>query len=96
MTKSHTCSAVTGDGIPDIWRMVEKFHNVTMSSVFFQRRLRTQMLSWVHAMVREYLQEKFLNHPAVITKMPAIEEDVMNGQLSATLAVKELIGIFEG
>jgi len=96
MTKGHTCSAVTGDGIIDIWRAVEKFHEVMMSSGVFERRRRTQMLSWVHAMVQEYLQAKFLNHPHVITKMPHIEEEVMNGHISATLAVKELIGIFEG
>lgn len=96
MTKGHTCSAVTGEGIPEIWRMVDKFHEITIKSGVFERRRRTQMLSWVHAMVQEYLQAKFFSHPAIISKMPTIEEDVMNGQLSATLAVKELIGIFEG
>lgn len=96
MTKSHTCSAVTGDGIPEIWKMVDEFHEVTLSSGFFQRRRRMQMLSWVHAMVQEYLQAKFLSHPAVMTQIPHIEEEVMNGHMTATLAVKELIRIFEG
>lgn len=96
MTKSHTCSAVTGEGIPELWHMVNKFHEVTLSSGFFQRRRRMQMLSWVHAMVQEYLQAKFLSHPDVVTKIPHIEEEVMSGHLSATLAVKELIRVFEG
>ena len=95
-TRSHTCSAVKGDGIPEIWQMVDDFHKVTMTSGVFQHRRRTQMLSWVHAMVQEYLQAKFISHPGVLMKMPYIEEAVMNGQLSATLAVTELIRIFEG
>lgn len=96
LTKSYTCSSVTGEGIPEIWQMVDKFHEVTRVSGVFQQRRRMQMLSWVHAMVQEYLQAKFLSHPAVVKKIPHIEEEVMNGHLSATLAVKELIGIFEG
>lgn len=95
LTKSYTCSAVTGEGIPEIWQMVTKFQQVTKASTFFERRRRTQMLSWVHAMVQEYLQAKFFNHPNVIKKMSDIEEDVMNGQISATIAVKDLIATFE-
>lgn len=95
LTKSYTCSAVTGDGIPEIWQMVTKFQQVTKASGFFERRRRTQMLSWVHAMVQEYLEAKFFNHPNVVKKMSDIEDDVMNGQISATIAVKELITTFE-
>ncbi len=95
MTKSHTCSAVTGAGVPEIWQVVEKFREITMSSGVFERRRRTQMLSWVRAMVQEYLQAKFFNHPEVMKKMSGIEQEVVNGQLSATLAVKELIETFE-
>ncbi|WP_378952677.1 methylmalonyl Co-A mutase-associated GTPase MeaB [Pelosinus sp. sgz500959] len=95
MTKSHTCSAVTGEGIADIWKIVEKFHKITMTSGIFAQRRRTQMLSWVHAMVQEYLQKIFFSHPDIVRKLPFIEESVMNGTLSATFAVKELIKFFE-
>ncbi len=96
VTKGHTCSASTGEGVDDIWRMVEKFQEITVVSGIFERRRRMQMLSWVHGMVQEYLQTQFMNHPEVINKKPHIEKDVIEGRISATMAVKKLIGIFEG
>jgi LAO/AO transport system kinase len=96
VTKGHTCSAYTGEGVEDVWRMIEKFQTVTAASGIFERRRRTQMLSWVQSMVQEYLQTLFMNHPEVIQKKPIIEQDVIEGRISATMAVKSLIEIFEG
>ncbi len=96
VTKGHTCSAYTGEGVEDVWRMIEKFQTVTGESGIFERRRRTQMLSWVQSMVQEYLQTLFMNHPEVIQKKPIIEQDVIEGRISATMAVKSLIEIFEG
>jgi LAO/AO transport system kinase len=96
VTKGHTCSAYTGEGVEDVWRMVERFHEITGASGIFERRRRTQMLSWVQSMVQEYLQTLFMNHPEVIHKKPQIEQDVIEGRISATMAVKSLIEIFEG
>lgn len=95
ITKGHTCSAYTGEGVEDVWRMIKKFQEITSVSGIFERRRRTQMLSWVQTMVQEYLQTMFMNHPAVIEKKPQIEQDVIEGRISATMAVKHLIEIFE-
>lgn len=96
LTKSHTCSAVTGEGIPELWRMVNRFQEITAASGIFERRRRNQMLSWVQSMVQEYLQSVFSSHPGVIKKKAHIEQSVIAGKLSATMAVKELIAAFEG
>jgi len=95
VTKSHTCSAYTGDGIPELWKVINKFQEVTEEAGIFERRRRTQMLSWVQSMVQEYLQSLFFTHPGIQQQRTTIEQAVMDGKLSATMAVKELIGIFE-
>lgn len=95
VTKSHTCSAYTGEGIPELWKVVSKFREVTEEAGIFERRRRTQMLSWVQSMVQEYLQSLFFTHPGIQQQRTTIEQAVMDGKLSATMAVKELIGIFE-
>ncbi len=95
VTKSHTCSAYTGEGIPELWNVITKFRQVTGEAGIFERRRRTQMLSWVQSMVQEYLQSLFFTHPGIQQNRSAIEQAVTEGKLSATMAVKELIGIFE-
>lgn len=95
VTKSHTCSAYTGEGIPELWNVITKFRQVTGEAGIFERRRRTQMLSWVQSMVQEYLQSLFFTHPGIQQHRSAIEQAVTEGKLSATMAVKELICIFE-
>jgi len=94
-TQAYTCSSVTGEGIPDIWAVIEEFHNKTAKSgVLFGRR-RAQVLDWVYTMVQEHLSIRFFNHPKVVELKPRVEQAVVNGTLSATMAVKELLKAFE-
>jgi len=95
-TGAYTCSAVTGEGIAEIWSVIEEFRRVTTESGVFYARRRSQMMDWVYAMVLEHLKAGFFNHPAVIEAAPRIEQAVLDGELSATMAVRELLNAFEG
>jgi LAO/AO transport system kinase len=46
-------------------------------------------------MIHEHLKQSFYSHPTVNKSIPEIEGFVMNGNLSATMAAKHLLGIFE-
>lgn len=95
-TRAYTCSSLTGEGIDGIWSVIEEFRRETSGSGVFHFRRRSQMLNWVYAMVQEHLQARFFNHPGVIKVIPQIEQAVVDGSLSATLAVRELLDAFEG
>ncbi|MDR3279919.1 MAG: methylmalonyl Co-A mutase-associated GTPase MeaB [Synergistaceae bacterium] len=94
-TRAYTCSAATGAGIGDIWSVVMNFtQNIKASGVHAERR-KQQTLSWVYAMVEDYLKQKFYRCGAVERERGRVENDVVAGELSATEAASELIRLFE-
>ncbi len=95
-TGAYTCSSVTGEGVNEIWSVIEEFRRVTTESGVFYARRRSQVLDWVYSMVLEHLKAGFFNHPGVIEATPRIERAVLDGGLSATAAVRELLNAFEG
>jgi LAO/AO transport system kinase len=94
-TKAHTCSAVTGDGIGEIWGVVEKFVETARRSGALEGRRRQQTLSWVYSMVEEHIKEQFYRCEAVTRGRPEIEREVIAGALPATEAASELLRLYE-
>jgi len=94
-TQAYTCSATTGEGIADIWSVVETFRKQTIDAGILERRRRTQTLEWVYAMVEEYLQSSFYHHAGVKAMKARIEQDVIAGEMPPTVAAKRLIDAFE-
>lgn len=90
-TRAHTGSALTGEGIPEIWQVVESFRKNTQQSGVFDARRRQQNREWLHTLVEEQLRTFFFNHPAVKDVLPEIEAAVMNGTLPATSAARDLL-----
>jgi LAO/AO transport system kinase len=95
VTHAFTCSSLSGEGVADIWAVIEDFRKKTVKSGVFHARRRAQTLDWVYTMVREHLQLRFFNHPGVEAITPRVEQAVLKGKLSATMAVRELINAFE-
>ncbi|PJF21922.1 MAG: methylmalonyl Co-A mutase-associated GTPase MeaB [Phototrophicales bacterium] len=94
-TRAYTASALTGEGIPEIWQVIESFHNITRQSGVFQSRRRQQNREWLHTLVEEQLRTFFFNHPAVQAALPQIEAAVMDGTLPATSAARDLLRVVQ-
>ena len=94
-TKAYMCSALTGEGIEDIWNVVTEFRDKTTQTGGFAARRKAQSLDWMHSMTQDYLRSMFFNHPQIAHLLPQMEGAVTSGQLSPTSAVLQLITIFE-
>ncbi len=94
-TRAYTCSALTGDGIANVWEVVEHFRAQTTASGVFAARRRAQTLEWVFAMIEDHLRQRFFDHPAVQALMPQIKQAVVEGETTPTAAVKALLHAFE-
>lgn len=94
-TPAFSCSALTGEGIVEIWKAVEKFREITMNSGFFEQRRRQQAREWMLAMVEEHLKGRFFRDPAVQGILEETETAVMDGSLPATTAAQLLLKRFE-
>jgi LAO/AO transport system kinase len=90
-TRAYTCSALTGEGIGDIWEVVAEFMQLMRQSGRLETRRRRQTLSWVWQMTEEHIRSVILNHPAVGKSMRDIESMLLADTISATMAAQRLI-----
>jgi LAO/AO transport system kinase len=94
-TKAYTCSALLGEGIAEIWDVIQQFMEVTKQSGVFMERRRMQMKDWLYAMIKDYLETSFFAHPIVKQTLPSLEREVMDGKQPVTMAVQQLIEQYE-
>lgn len=94
-THAYLASAYTKKGLPELWEVMRAFEKVTKESGVFKRRRQAQILSWVHSMIDEHLHNLFNEDPMVKGRMPAVMEAVVNGVVSPSQAVTELIRAFD-
>ncbi len=94
-TRAHTCSAITGAGIAEVWRMVQTFCRITQHSGVFARRRSGQARDWMYALLEEHLRLRFVQHAAVQQALPAVEQAVVAGTRPVTEAVQELLRVYD-
>jgi len=94
-TRAYTCSALTGEGIADIWAVVLEFRRLVRESGFFQRRRYLQTLAWVESMAEEHLRNRMAQNSAVAACREDIRRRVLTGDISPTAAARELIDAME-
>jgi LAO/AO transport system kinase len=95
-TRAHTCSALTGEGIKEMWGEIERFREQTTSSGVFESRRRKQTLAWVYSMIEVQLRTRFFEHTGVESVRAEIEQAVVAGQMPPTVAAQKLLQRFDG
>ena len=85
-------SSVSRDGIPDVWRAVEKYFAHVEADGDFDRRRREQAIAWWQALVEQELRVRFLSDPHVAELSVRLEREILAGQLAPSLAAEELLG----
>ncbi|SDL95157.1 methylmalonyl Co-A mutase-associated GTPase MeaB [Bacillus sp. OK048] len=93
-TKAYTCSALSGEGIAEIWQVIQAFRIQTYKSGMFNQRRLKQTIDWMYSMVEEDLRASFFSHPQVSRLIPEMEDALVHGEMSATMAAKELLKTF--
>ena len=94
-TRAYTCSARTGDGIRELWNVVEAFYAQISSSGILQERRCQQNLTWVREMTEAYLHNLIYNNPEIRTHQLEIEQNVLEGKIAPTRALREIIQVIE-
>ncbi len=94
-TNAFTCSALTGEGIENIWKVIMKFKEQTKSSGVFDGRRKTQALEWVYNLVEEQIKKSFYTNHDVQKSLPKIEKDILLGKILPTTAAEVLLNIYK-
>jgi LAO/AO transport system kinase len=93
-TRAYAGSALTREGIPEVWDMMTQFHRQTSESGAWTERRRRQTRDWLYALVEEYLQRTFYQHPRIRGALPHIEQAVLDGTIPVTAAARDLLAQF--
>jgi len=91
--RARTCSARTGDGVPEVWSMTEEFLRITQANGALAERRRRQNLAWAQSMIEETLRSRFFRQPKVAARRAAWEQSILDGKIPVTAAVQELLAL---
>ena len=94
MPRAVTCSALTGAGISDLWALVLEYAALTRGNGWFAASRREQQRRWMHEMIDQSLQQRFLAHGAVRDRMEALERDVVEGRTTSFRAARTLLAAY--
>jgi LAO/AO transport system kinase len=90
-TPALTASALSGDGVMDVWHRVEEFFRNGESSGVINERRRGQAIEWMHGLIREVLCDEFYSSSKIRASLPGIERAVADGKMPAIAAARELL-----
>ncbi|MFH1936779.1 MAG: methylmalonyl Co-A mutase-associated GTPase MeaB [Bacteroidota bacterium] len=86
-----TCSAKTGKGIPEIWKIMLAYQSAMTQQGHFQRNRISQNRQVFHQAIEEKLKENFYSNSAIQEKIRQLDEEVSNGTLNPYQAAGELL-----
>ncbi|URC12783.1 methylmalonyl Co-A mutase-associated GTPase MeaB [Flavobacterium sp. B183] len=89
--KVTTCSAITKEGISEIWNTIADYTETTSSTGFFQERRKEQNQFWMMEAIDEHLKSNFYNHPEIIGQLIQIKKAVQNDEISPFAAAQFLL-----
>ncbi|MBR2215488.1 MAG: methylmalonyl Co-A mutase-associated GTPase MeaB [Selenomonadaceae bacterium] len=94
-THAYLCSALEHTGLKELWEVIQAFQQMTQKSGVWQKRREGQLLDWMHSMIDEHLHNLFFDDAVILGRMPEVKEAVLQGTISPTQAVAELIKLFD-
>ena len=90
-----TSSAQTGDGVLEIWDVVERF-NQAVGEKGIQKRRAEQARAWMWNEVGETLLAELKGHPEVRRLVGGLEREVEAGRLTPAAAARSMLQAFHG
>ncbi len=91
-----TCAGLTGDGLAEVWAKLVEHQDRARASGALEERRRAQQVRWTWQLVRDGLEHRLREHPAVRSSAPELEKAVLAGELTPALAARQLLDTFLG
>lgn len=93
--KVTTCSAITHDGISEIWDMISEYLILTKSNDYFFERRKDQNQHWLLETINEQLKNHFFEHPEIKNLLEENKKAVQNSEVSPFAAAQNLLQIYQ-
>ncbi len=89
-----TCSALTDMGLDEVWQKIEVHRSKMRASGEYDDRRRAQQVRWMWSMLDDRLRDDLRARPEVTDRIRRLEDRVRRGELTATMAVDEVWGLY--
>lgn len=89
-----SCSARESAGLDTVWERLEQHRTLLDSTGRLAAKRRDQQVDWTWNMVRDELLGRLHADPAVRSLAPPLEQQVRDGELTATLAAERILKAF--
>ncbi|WP_339918583.1 methylmalonyl Co-A mutase-associated GTPase MeaB [uncultured Flavobacterium sp.] len=86
-----TCSAITQDGIPDVWETIVQFVELTKGNDYFNVKRSEQNEYWMLETINEQLKLSFYNNSDIQKLLDSTKKAVQNGEISPFAAAQILL-----
>jgi LAO/AO transport system kinase len=84
-------SALHAKGVDTFWAKVLEFKALQTGSDKFASRRQKQALSWMWERIDAGLKQAFAQHPAVISLLPKLTREVLEGRVAASTAARNML-----
>jgi LAO/AO transport system kinase len=89
-----TCSALTNDGIAEVWQTILDFLELTQNNDFFEKNRRVQNQYWMLETINEQLKSRFYNNQLVIDLLNKNKLAVENNEMSPFMGAEQLLKLY--
>ena len=88
---TSTCSAITHEGIPEVWETIMQFFELTKGNNYFFEKRKEQNQYWMLETINEQLKLSFYTHPAIQKLLDSTKKAVQNDEISPFAAASLLL-----
>jgi LAO/AO transport system kinase len=89
--KVVTCSALTKDGIGEVWQTIEEFLSLTKANGYFDEKRHEQNQYWMLETIDAQLKSHFYDNPTMLAELEAMKNAVKANEMSPFAAAQSLL-----
>jgi LAO/AO transport system kinase len=89
-----TCSAITHEGIPEVWDTIQQFLERTKSNQYFFEKRKEQNQYWMLETINEQLKSDFYNQIEIQEALDTTKKAVQNDEISPFAAAQQLLNLY--
>lgn len=86
-----TCSALTSEGILEVWNTITEFLSLTQTNSYFFQKRKEQNQFWMMETINDQLKSNFYSSPAIQQLLDSTKKGVQNDEISPFAAASSLL-----
>lgn len=94
--KVVTCSSITGDGMEEVWSLIEKYRLLTTANSWLEMNRKAQSKNWFYEVLEHGLRQMFFQKENVRKQLEVYEKQVVGGQISVLRAAQDILKLING